>query len=560
MSKNTFLLYALLVLSPCVFAQQPPFAGGLLRQIPPAPVPQKVEPKVGVEPPVAPAVPDPGAARIIVNKLSVTGSETYSEAELIALTNFSSGSELTLGDLRGMASTIADFYHRHGFFIAQAYLPTQDIKDGVVTIAVIEGHYGKVTLSNQTRLSANLAENLLTGLNEGDRIESAPLENRLLLLSDLPGVNVNSTLVPGTAAGSSDLVVSLTPAPTVSGEVDADNGGNYYTGEYRLGATVKLNNLAGNGDVASLRAVTAGSGLNYARASYQMQFGKVRAGIAYSALEYKIIHGPFAGAGLNGTADVASIFGSYPLMRARNGNLYAGLAYEDRTFRDKQNSTVYSDRDAQVVMASLYGDHRDGFGGRGFNTYSLTWSIGNLDIQTPGLRANDAITAQTNGRYNKLAFTATRLQSVTDQVSLFAGINGQVAAQNLDSSEKMELGGMYGVRAYPEGEAFGDAGYVLTLEARLQLPRLIDQMPGQMQLIGFVDTGTVEANKSVWAAVQGQNVPNRRSLSGAGVGFTWTDPNKFMARAYYAAKLGNEHAISSPDRSGRFWLQLVKYF
>jgi hemolysin activation/secretion protein len=211
-------------------------------------------------------------------------------------------------------------------------------------------------------------------------------------------------------------------------------------------------------------------------------------------------------------------------------------------------------------MASLYGDHRDGFGGRGFNTYSLTWSIGNLDIQTPGLRANDAITAQTNGRYNKLAFTATRLQSVTDQVSLFAGINGQVAAQNLDSSEKMELGGMYGVRAYPEGEAFGDAGYVLTLEARLQLPRLIDQMPGQMQLIGFVDTGTVEANKSVWAAVQGQNVPNRRSLSGAGVGFTWTDPNKFMARAYYAAKLGNEHAISSPDRSGRFWLQLVKYF
>jgi hypothetical protein len=49
-------------------------------------------------------------------------------------------------------------------------------------------------------------------------------------------------------------------------------------------------------------------------------------------------------------------------------------------------------------------------------------------------------------------------------------------------------------------------------------------------------------------------------LSGAGVGFTWTDPNNFMARAYYAAKLGNEHAISSPDRSGRFWLQLVKYF
>ena len=33
----------------------------------------------------------------------------------------------------------------------------------------------------------------------------------------------------------------------------------------------------------------------------------------------------------------------------------------------------------------------------------------------------------------------------------------------------MELGGAYGVRAYPEGEAFGDTGYIATTEARLML-------------------------------------------------------------------------------------------
>jgi len=33
-----------------------------------------------------------------------------------------------------------------------------------------------------------------------------------------------------------------------------------------------------------------------------------------------------------------------------------------------------------------------------------------------------------------------------------------------------------------------------------------------------------------------------------------------MIRTYYAAKLGNEPAISAPDKSGRFWIQLVKYF
>ena len=29
-----------------------------------------------------------------------------------------------------MAARIADYYHRSGYFVAQAYLPAQDIKDG----------------------------------------------------------------------------------------------------------------------------------------------------------------------------------------------------------------------------------------------------------------------------------------------------------------------------------------------------------------------------------------------------------------------------------------------
>ena len=89
-----------------------------------------------------------------------------------------------------MAAKIADHYHTNGYFVAQAYLPAQDIKDGAVTIAVIEGRYGSVTLRNQSNLSNSLANGLLGGVNSGDTIAIAPLENRLLLLSDIPGVNV----------------------------------------------------------------------------------------------------------------------------------------------------------------------------------------------------------------------------------------------------------------------------------------------------------------------------------------------------------------------------------
>ena len=144
---------------------------------------------------------------------------------------------------------------------------------------------------------------------------------------------------------------------------------------------------------------------------------------------------------------------------------------------------------------------------------------------------------------------------MTEPIPLYASIHGQFAFDNLDVSEKMELGGMYAVRAYPEGEAYADQGYVLTMEARLQLPKFFERLPGQMQLIGFVDTGTVTVNKDPWTAES-----NSRTLSGAGAGFNWMDYNNFSVKAYYAFKLGNEAATSAPDSSGRFWIQLVKYF
>lgn len=557
MLQNKLLPLALLALSQGVLAQQPPTAGSQMQQIPSAPVPQKAPPEIRIERGTAPVTSAADEAKIMVRSLRVTGAKAYTEAELLAITGFTPGTELTLTDLRAMASKITTHYAKSGYFVARAYLPAQQITDNTVTIEVSEGQYGKIILRNQSKLSDDQAYRLLSGLNSGDPITNDPLENRLLLLSDTPGVNVKSTLVPGATPGTSDLIVDLTPGKSVSGSIDADNAGNRYTGEYRLGATVNLNNPLGLGDVASVRAVTSGSGLNYGRASYQVPFGKTTVGVAYSRLEYELGE-EFAPLQANGTAEIASIYAIRPLIRSRNNNLYTQLAYEARTFQDRIDSTIprsVTDRKAGVLMASLYGDHRDNLGGGGISAYSLTWSIGNLDIQTPAALAADALSARTNGSYNKLAFTATRLQRVTDLVSVYGSISGQVASKNLDSSEKMDLGGMTGVRAYPQGEASGDEGYLVNLEARLLLAGLSERVPGQVHLIGFVDAGSVTIHKTPWFTGN-----NHRNLGAYGVGASWGEPGNFLVRMYYARKLGNEPALSAPDKSGRFWIQAIKYF
>ena len=552
--KTRLLPVVLLTLSQGLWAQQLPGAGSQLRQLPPPPPPQKSAPEIRIE--EATTTP-PGAesVRVLVKALKITGARTFSPEELIAIARFTPGSELTLADLQVMAARITDHYRKQGYFVARAYLPAQSIADNVVTIVVSEGVLGQVTLRNQTNLSDGLAHRLLDGLDSGDPITLAPLENRLLLLSDLPGVKVTSTLVPGMLPGSSDLIVDVAPGQRVTGSIDADNAGNPYTGEVRVGATVNLNNPLGLGDVASLRVLTSGSGLQYGRASYQLQLGRATAGVAYSKLEYELGE-QFESLGAHGSADVASVYGVYPLIRSRDSNLYAGLTYDHRSFEDIIDvipSTT--DKKADVWTGNLYGSHQDGFGGGGVSAFFLSFSAGDLDIETPAALVADAATARTNGSYNKLWLNATRLQRVTDRVSLHASFTGQLASKNLDPSEKFVLGGMDGIRAYPQGEAFGDEGYLMSLEARLLLAGLSEHVPGQVHLLGFVDAGNVTINKDPWFAGD-----NERSLSGTGVGATWVDPGNFAIRTYYAHKLGNEDAISAPDKSGRFWIQAIKYF
>jgi hemolysin activation/secretion protein len=202
----------------------------------------------------------------------------------------------------------------------------------------------------------------------------------------------------------------------------------------------------------------------------------------------------------------------------------------------------------------LSGNHRDHFGGGGSTLFSVGATLGDLDIRSSADRAVDRSTAHTNGQYGKLQAGLARLQRLTDSLSLYASVRGQLASKNLDSAEKMQLGGAYGVRAYPEGEGYGDEGYVASAEARLQLPRVLP-VPGDFQLFGFVDAGAVKLAKNSWFTG-----PNTAHRSGVGGGLSWISPNNFLLKGTYAHKLGDQEVTSERDRDGRFWFQIAKTF
>jgi hemolysin activation/secretion protein len=547
---------ALLALSPSLFAQVIPGAGTQLRQLTPPPPARPAEPAIKIEEGSTAVTPGVATESVRVDQLHIAGAQAYTEQELLQVTAFVPGSTLTLSELQAMAARITARYRQDGYFVARAFLPSQDISNHVVTITVSEGRYGKVEVRNESRLDDGLANDMIAGLDSGDAITIEPLEHRLLLLSDVPGVRVSSTLVPGSLPGTSDLLVNVAPGRRVTGLVDVDNNGDPVTGEWRLGGSIFFNNLIGRGDVASLRLVTTGNGLAYGRAAYQAQFGRVTAGLAYSHLDYQLGQ-PFDALGAHGTANVASVFGGLALMRSRRSNLYLGAIYEDRRLEDRFDLFPADGRRANLRVAgiSLHGDHLDDFGGGGVNSFYVGLSAGSLDILTPASLAVDAATARSNGSYQKLWFNLARLQRVNDRLSVNFALDGQVASKNLDPSEKFVLGGMDGVRSYAQGEGFGDEGYIASVEARFLLASLTGRVPGEVHLLGFADAGHIRINAEPWT-----NAPNERDLRGAGLGLSWDAPGNFSVRTYYAFRIGNEHALDASDDSGRFWVQAVKYF
>ena len=530
--------------------QPAPNAGQVLRDLQQAPAAaQQVAPLQRIE--QTPDLAQQGEATVIVKAVRITGNSEIATAQLQPLVSSLVGTQQTLSQLNAAARRITAYYRNEGFAVARAYLPAQDITDGAITIAVLEGRISSQKLNNTSSLSDERTRAYLAGVKDGDVIKSEQIDRGLLLLQDTPGVaSSRATLQPGASPGTSELLIEVKPADTVAGNVTLDNYGSRYTGEYRLGAAVNIANPLKIGDLISLNALTSGSGLSFARIGYQLPVGSdgLRVGAAYFDVRYKLGR-EFASLLARGTVSSTTVFASYPFIRSRFKNLNGTLSYEDKTTTDFVDATATVTRKkVKVTSLGLSGNLQDSLAGGGFNTFDVSLIQGKLAIQSPTALLIDSLSAQTNGSYSKVTWGASRLQRITNDTLLSFALNGQQAGKNLDSSEKFSLGGPTNIRAYPSGEGSGDEGYRGTLELRQNLMQ-------NVQGVLFYDFGSVKINKRQFGVAGTAN--NNKTLSGAGFGVN-ASINKVQLKASVAWRLSPDLPLSLPAnavKAATVWLQ-----
>lgn len=555
-----------------VHAQVRPDAGSVLEQMKPpvvAPLP--------TTPDLLPRAPEPKPAlgapglKLVVKGFRISGNTIYTEQELLPTIQDFVGKEQTIDGLNDAATKVRAYYRERGYFLSQAYLPQQEIKGGIIEIAVIEARTGKVAVNfkDGTRYSEGLVRGIVNAhLKTGDLITEQGLETPLLLLNDFPNAVVTSEIKPSQTIGAADLTINVSNTPGwISGQVDVDNYGNRFTGAIRAGLSLNIANPLQIGDQFSYRAMVTDDRMGFYRMAYTIPVGYwgTRVGVSYSSFHYRLGKTLIENL-VHGVGGVYSIYGFHPIIRTRGSNLIAQVAYETKMLNDRDDVAVtILDRKIDSLKVGLVGDFRDGVFGGGLNSYSVTVTRGNNIIRQPATLAGDqaANGLRTAGVFEKYNYEFRRLQKITDNMSLLLALQGQVASKNLTSAEKFSLGGAQGVRAYPAGEALGDYGHILNAELRYILPG-VKVAEGDVTLSGFWDQGHVVLCKDYVAAQCASPVAtnsNIRNLSGYGLGASIGKDGDFMVRGSAAWQNENQQPQSdTAQRVPRVWVQAIKWF
>lgn len=163
---------------------------------------------------------------------------------------------ITLGVIETVADKITQFYRERGFILAKAYIPEQQIRDGVVTLTLLLGTLGEVAV-NGNKMYSEASISSVFESDQGLPVTGDMVEENIYLINDYPGLSVLGLFEPGAQVGDTKLNLDVKAEQRYHANVRYDNHGTEDTGEQRLYGEVLFNNLAGASDLLHIGALSS---------------------------------------------------------------------------------------------------------------------------------------------------------------------------------------------------------------------------------------------------------------------------------------------------------------
>jgi hemolysin activation/secretion protein len=493
--------------------------------------------------------------KILVKDFKFDGNLYYSNQELEEVIKEAVNKELVYDQLINVTRAISNHYKANGF-LATAFLPPQDINDGVIKIKITEAVLGTIIFDVEEEEKLNISKEnirlkLLYKIEDSGVLNIDQLDKNVRNLNKIPGINALAELEEGKNFGETNVKVTTINTETIFGNTLVDNNGSRSSGYNKITNTINIDGLFNMGDRLAFTNVLSGDHhvkdnheeSNYYAVSSTMPVGYngMLATLRVSKMEYKL-SAPFDSTKPSGYSSEYNLSLNRPLIVSPNFNLNTSFSLGNNKYVNDLGTGNNSDKDVLKSIFNLGFDSRDERLGGGINYGSFALSLAKNDL-TDNLSnyETDQSTSDNNGRNFKGTLNLNRMQKLTDKTNLLVKFNGQLAADNLDGADQFSLGGPNAVRAYPSSEAAGDAGFVASLELKRNLFKNLESTL-------FYDYGKIKLHKSLWKDWNSTNkLKNNYHLQGYGISVGIPIFQNFSINATHAKKIGSN---SGRDSSG----------
>jgi hemolysin activation/secretion protein len=527
----------------------------VLRQ---APMPTAIPP---VLVPMLPALASPTAnqlredTRLTLTAIDLRGVTQLKPEQIAPLFETLNGQETSLAELDKAVAALTNLYQQQGYILSRAYLPEQEIRDGVVIIQALEGKIEEVVLNANERVSENPLVRQLLNRVKRENPTRRNLEYVLLQLNDLPGLSASANLAPGSETGTARLAVSLVET-RLTAEGGFSNHGTRYIGPNRFEASAAANNiLSPGGDTLAFNILHSPnfSDLSLVTGSYALPLNSY-------GLSLEV--GGFAGVtrpkwtletlDINSRSSGANITLSQNILRSRpvSWDVYGMFDWQDA-----DSTSLGQQLSADHIRALRVGTTLAGTDDwRGYTTSKLEVSHG-LDVFSASGQGNNQ-TSRLRGHgegFTKAKIDLSRLQNLNSYWNLLLAGSGQFSTHALLAGEEFGLGGETFGRGFDTNDLSGEQG--LATRAELQATFHPDEPWLQSwQLFGFYDYGMV------WNKDRDPLETNQaQTLSSAGYGARLNFTDSFSGE-FMVAKPMTHRTASTGTKDPSFLFRLKGRF
>lgn len=482
--------------------------------------------------------------RFNIDRFKIEGNTLLKPHEIEAVLKPFTGIQREFGDVQRASEALRQHYRGKGFSVVWVVAPEQDLDRGVVTLRVIEGRIGKVTIEGNRFFDDANIRSSLPALGEEVSPRAMDISANAQLANENPAKQVDVVLHPGEQQGVVDATVDVIDVRPLKAFLTFDNTGNSQTGDYRLGVGVQHANLFNRDHIFTFNYVTSPEEwdkVSLYSGSYRLPLyswgDSMDFIIAYSDVSAgttQTVAGPldFSGRG--------NVYGwRYNQLLARRGEYTHRIVY-GLDYRAYENDCAVGEFGAEgcgpaavdVTVSPVSLAYSGNWAKPGRISDFYVGVSHNVPVDANGQESdfNAARPSPDGGdgassRFTILRGGASMVNAFESNWQVRAAFNAQYTSDSLVSGEQFGIAGATAVRGFQEREIVRDIGYFSNVE--LYSPNLAGKLiPGEGNLRGLLFYDFAQAANNPLDGEERLKI----SIASIGAGLRWNIQRNFNLR------------------------------